>query len=799
VSCQQSSCTAAQGAGSLFLSTALLLSLARLLLLLSILVAVLQRPANCQPSPEHDEPTRTLLTKAETGFEVCEIEIVGTAMWSGPGDFAVIDSVVFMVMSYGLQVLTFEELASEVQPKRYYMPDLYQVEVTPSLLFTSSLNQLSCLSRTREQFSEIPLDSVEVDGNILCMKVLGDQIYLLTPSSLVVVDFHSPSHMEVAVTVPITLNTVYGLGLEVTPEAVYIAAIDLYAVTELFSDTPVITNISPLRNARSLSVIGDILWLLTVSSRVPADRCDFEAYNISNPGGPTLVSRTTVQGELWSIYASEDSLYVAGGETGTAIFDVSDPELPFPVHCLSPIGSALQVYMEGGLLFIENLAPPMLHTGPWNYSLCRAPGDDSTPVAIPTGADTGDFAVFDVKSQEEPLVVGRYEHPGYARGLYRQGETVWVLDDAGDVRTLRMCIDGSISEGPLLKTPGEPQSLCAHGHVVAIADALGGLSLFDVSDTLQPRLVAQCLEGHYCCGVAIYGTTAYVAAGADGVYAIDISDPSDPRVLSQTPVADFALSVVLKDSLVLVADRFSGVSVFDGSQPESLRLISRIDGDGEGMWAIHLAVRDSLLVAAGGSNVYLLDIASISEPRLLSQFTSQQVSGIAVKDDLLFLAQLQDGIGFVDMSDPSNPIGIGTYATPGWAYALDVCGNELVVADDFGFLRLRADMLTSVEDDEEQRGEIPKTIDLHGNYPNPFNSSTTILYSVDRPLRARLDIINVLGQTVAVLVDRQLPGGNFRITWEGQDQHGGSVASGVYFARLEALDCIKSIKMVLLK
>lgn len=78
--------------------------------------------------------------------------------------------------------------------------------------------------------------------------------------------------------------------------------------------------------------------------------------------------------------------------------------------------------------------------------------------------------------------------------------------------------------------------------------------------------------------------------------------------------------------------------------------------------------------------------------------------------------------------------------------------------------------------------------ELYQNYPNPFNAATTIRYRLPRQSRVTLEIYNVLGQKIAVLADAVQPAGEHRISWNGRDRSGKTVASGVYLYRLAARD-----------
>ncbi|RMF58053.1 MAG: T9SS C-terminal target domain-containing protein, partial [Calditrichaeota bacterium] len=82
--------------------------------------------------------------------------------------------------------------------------------------------------------------------------------------------------------------------------------------------------------------------------------------------------------------------------------------------------------------------------------------------------------------------------------------------------------------------------------------------------------------------------------------------------------------------------------------------------------------------------------------------------------------------------------------------------------------------------------QIPDRITLLQNYPNPFNSETTIPFvlSGSRRFRVRMEIYNILGQRVRSLLNTVLPGGEHSVRWDGRNDGGNPVASGVYIYRL---------------
>jgi len=101
--------------------------------------------------------------------------------------------------------------------------------------------------------------------------------------------------------------------------------------------------------------------------------------------------------------------------------------------------------------------------------------------------------------------------------------------------------------------------------------------------------------------------------------------------------------------------------------------------------------------------------------------------------------------------------------------------------------------------DDESGGALPMKFALHQNYPNPFNPSTTISYDLPTADRIRLTICNLLGQTVAVLVDGPQSAGRYTVVWEGAGSDGEPLASGVYFCRLKTETASIVRKMLLMK
>ena len=94
---------------------------------------------------------------------------------------------------------------------------------------------------------------------------------------------------------------------------------------------------------------------------------------------------------------------------------------------------------------------------------------------------------------------------------------------------------------------------------------------------------------------------------------------------------------------------------------------------------------------------------------------------------------------------------------------------------------------------------IPSSFALHQNHPNPFNPVTEIRFDLDTQVRVTLSVYNILGQEIIRLADQDFPAGSHTVIWDGTDEYGQAVASGIYLYRIQAGEQTASRKMVLMK
>jgi nitrous oxidase accessory protein NosD len=139
----------------------------------------------------------------------------------------------------------------------------------------------------------------------------------------------------------------------------------------------------------------------------------------------------------------------------------------------------------------------------------------------------------------------------------------------------------------------------------------------------------------------------------------------------------------------------------------------------------------------------------------------------------------------------SGEVALLTFRALGDEYALGFESADLRGVDN--------ETLYAELDDLEARPEVPRTFRLVGNTPNPFNPMTKVAFSVPHESQVSVRVYDVTGRLVRTLVDGSVDPGAHEIVWDGRNDKGESVGSGVYFCTMQAGEFHDSHKMMLLK
>lgn len=132
-------------------------------------------------------------------------------------------------------------------------------------------------------------------------------------------------------------------------------------------------------------------------------------------------------------------------------------------------------------------------------------------------------------------------------------------------------------------------------------------------------------------------------------------------------------------------------------------------------------------------------------------------------------------------------VNVGVW-TGGEAYDYDIAVDELFL-----------DGVGGGSDVPEEPADMAAGFELLNNYPNPFNPSTEIRYSMDKAADVQLTLYNTAGQQVRCLVDQHQTSGVHSVHWDGRDSSGEQVGNGVYFCHLQVGAQSRTCKMIMQK
>jgi hypothetical protein len=148
----------------------------------------------------------------------------------------------------------------------------------------------------------------------------------------------------------------------------------------------------------------------------------------------------------------------------------------------------------------------------------------------------------------------------------------------------------------------------------------------------------------------------------------------------------------------------------------------------------------------------------------------------------------------MDISLDPGVLAEGIYSGLVYFTASDLAGDIAPVE-----LPVQLTVTDGVGIDNEIESSLPVALSLDQNYPNPFNARTEIKYALPVDSDVKLEVFNVLGQKITTLVDDRQTAGYYNLIWDGTNESGQVVSSGIYMYKLIAGDNALIKKMLLLK
>ena len=306
--------------------------------------------------------------------------------------------------------------------------------------------------------------------------------------------------------------------------------------------------------------VGDIDFL---NLSFDATRTPFDGYKTGSIASPGFANSVAIVG---------DYIYLADGESGMQVFDVSDPSSPNIAASSTAYSSTQELIVVGNFIFVFDYTGGLLV---YDINAPLSPvGISQTAVTgvVRGGTVAGNIAflaahndglqIIDITNPASPVHIGGVDTPGSASDVAVAGNIVYVADWASGMQI----IDVSQPTAPVIvgsiATSGAVRSVDIDNNILFTSAGGNGLQLYDISTPSAPILLGTVDNIFNIEDVKVVGNLAYVADGSSGMRVVDISTPSKPVIVSTLDTPNYATGIVVKDGIAYVSDLSAGLQVF---------------------------------------------------------------------------------------------------------------------------------------------------------------------------------------------------------------------------------------------
>ena len=536
-----------------------------------------------------------------------------------------------------------------------------------------------------------------------------------------------------------------------------------------------------------LQVVGDLAY-------VAAAYEGLNIVDISTPAVPVLLSSLTDISGVTDVQVTGNHAFLSHGGDGLYVVDVSDPAAPFVAGGLDliDIGNSASCLVEHfdfvylgtdeGLQVIDVLdknTPTLVNkVGGLDINTASFHGD-----RIIAGLSHLGLAVIDAQHPDLSSHTATHVTPGFnANAMIIRDQVGYVCYGGSGVQVLDLSDPDHPLEMADLETPNSATEMVFYGADMAVVtDLSDAMHVVDISDPYHPSILGSLGLEDIPRGLAVSETAqqAYVSMNWGGVKIVDISNPAAPVQLFETWDMWMPDQIVADYPLIYVCDGDHGFQVLDVSDTYNPERLGTVEAYGPGL-AVDFAAQLAYVAGEG------LMVVDISDPLNLDVVTEVMVPGYNIMDisldgDMAYVASGAAGLHALDISDRRAPVLVGSGLTTDEGIGVAVGAGRVYLAANFGQLEIHKPHCSGASD--VAQGLPSPGEDLRA-FPNPFNPRTTVSFHLPRAGRVNLAVCDLRGRRVRTLVTGLLPAGPRTAIWDGRDEEGQAVSSGIYLATL---------------
>ena len=463
------------------------------------------------------------------------------------------------------------------------------------------------------------------------------------------------------------------------------------------------TNPTHLGNCSSIEAAGDYAWdIISTGDIAYLANGDggLNVIDVSTPSSPEIIERRNTPGISYDLDVDGDYLYLADDDNGLVVLDITNPSsIPIPIATYNTgMSSAVSVTIEGNFAYVADINNGLFIiniTDPTNPILASFLSENGISDSFVYGdflyvTDTSDgLLVVDITDPFTPYIINSIPLPGFTNNIVIEGCFAYLPCQTGGFQIVRIADPTSPSFVGWFDTPGYALDVVVSGDYAYIADHNASVQILDISDPSSPSFAGFYDLPHVSEDVFVFGDYLYVADYSNGgLQILDITDPTSPSFVGWYDTTVEAESVFVTGDYAFVAeDKGDGngrIEILDISNPSSPSLVSMYDLPSP---ALDVIIKgDFAFVADWSSGLQILNISDPSSPSIVGTYdTPHYAWRLSVYGDLVYIADGTSGLQIVNITNPSTPSLTGSFDTPGNAHDVHISGDFAYIADlDYG-------------------------------------------------------------------------------------------------------------------
>lgn len=650
------------------------------------------------------------------------------------------------------------------------------IAIKDSIAYVSDNDGLKLINYN--DLSNITINTYFSNDEVNYVDIYEDQAVFVYSNGFEIIDVSNASSPVQIVSIP---TDYYVERAEIIEDFLYLMVEDGIKIFDISQiNDPVLLGeyIDDFYNLDSFAVHNEKIYI--------ADWGGLYEIDVSDPTSPSFIAMNPNFLLPQNISIHDDILYLCDFFYGFSMFDIQNINDPILINTYSTPREAIHYAAQGDILYLLD----------WSYGLQVVDMDDSI----------------------NPYEICRYfDEFSYVEGFDFTDDFIYYADM---INGLGIYERNNPTEPIYLTGDEMGTNIIYINNLVYLSYRTGsnfsvGIKIYDVSNPESPVLINTLIAENY--QTKIIGDHLFFKNGIYTVRFYDISDLANPVFINYIYNSHQIVNYQIKDDLLFATlydpyNNINGIEIYDISDLENPESISYIQLDYE----IHdLSVFQNVLYAGyynlgwygSASGYFIIDFSDPYNPVIVNEFYVHSLGnnrGVGFGsincnlsgNNLVIADNRSNRILTYDAEDITNPILQNEFRWNLQTSTIYFDGENLILNNWVnGITELDWNQFLPVNEDVIDAKEILLT-----NYPNPFNPTTTISFSIPNESNISISIYNIKGQKIKSLVTESFEIGNHSIIWNGDDESGKAVSSGVYLYKLSVngdTDIIK--KCMLLK